>query len=114
MAALPDGSVAVIAPDSMVDEMSEALTSAGIDHGRAGVSGLERQVTVVPVSVAKGLELDSVVVVEPASIVDEGHLGLRSLYVALTRSTRRLAVVHSAPLPEPLAVGFSALSAQVG
>jgi DNA helicase IV len=114
LAALPDGSVAVIAPDSMVDEMSEALTSAGIDHGRAGVSGLERQVTVVPVSVAKGLELDSVVVVEPASIVDEGHLGLRSLYVALTRSTRRLAVVHSAPLPEPLAVGFSALSAQVG
>lgn len=114
LAALPDGSVAVIAPDSIVDEMSEALTSAGIDHGRAGVSGLERQVTVVPVSVAKGLELDSVVVVEPASIVDEGHLGLRSLYVALTRSTRRLAVVHSAPLPEPLAVGFSALSAQVG
>ena len=114
LAALPDGSVAVIAPDWMVDEMSEALTSAGIDHGRAGVSGLERQVTVVPVSVAKGLELDSVVVVEPASIVDEGHLGLRSLYVALTRSTRRLAVVHSAPLPEPLAVGFSALSAQVG
>jgi len=114
LAALPDGSVAVIAPDSMVDEMSEAVTSAGIDHGRAGVSGLERQVTVVPVSVAKGLELDSVVVVEPASIVDEGHLGLRSLYVALTRSTRRLAVVHSAPLPEPLAVGFSALSAQVG
>jgi len=114
LAALPDGAVAVIAPDSMVDEMSEALTSAGIDHGRAGVSGLERQVTVVPVSVAKGLELDSVVVVEPASIVDEGHLGLRSLYVALTRSTRRLAVVHSAPLPEPLAVGFSALSAQVG
>ncbi len=114
LAALPDGSVAVIAPDPMVDEMSEALTSAGIDHGRAGVSGLERQVTVVPVSVAKGLELDSVVVVEPASIVDEGHLGLRSLYVALTRSTRRLAVVHSAPLPEPLAVGFSALSAQVG
>ena len=114
LAALPDGSVAVIAPDSMVDEMSEALTSAGIDHGRAGVSGLERQVTVVPVSVAKGLELDSVVVVEPASIVDEGHLGLRSLYVALTRSTRRLAVVHSAPLPEPLAVGFSVLSAQVG
>jgi len=114
LAALPDSSVAVIAPDSMVDEMSEALTSAGIDHGRAGVSGLERQVTVVPVSVAKGLELDSVVVVEPASIVDEGHLGLRSLYVALTRSTRRLAVVHSAPLPEPLAVGFSALSAQVG
>jgi DNA helicase IV len=114
LAALPDGSVAVIAPNSMVDEMSEALTSAGIDHGRAGVSGLERQVTVVPVSVAKGLELDSVVVVEPASIVDEGHLGLRSLYVALTRSTRRLAVVHSAPLPEPLAVGFSALSAQVG
>jgi DNA helicase IV len=40
--------------------------------------------------------------VEPAAIVAEAPQGLRSLYVALTRATRRLAVVHAAPLPDPL------------
>jgi DNA helicase IV len=55
---------------------------------------------------AKGLEFDHVVVVEPARIVDEGAggQGLRELYVALTRPTKTLVVVHSRPLPEPLAV----------
>ena len=55
--------------------------------------------TVVPVSVVKGLELDGVVVVEPSKIVAEEQQGLRALYVALTRSTRRLTIVHSAELP---------------
>jgi len=53
----------------------------------------------VPVSVVKGLELDCVVVVEPAAIVRGEVQGLRALYVALTRSTRRLTVVHAEPLP---------------
>jgi DNA helicase IV len=75
------------------------LASAGIQHGRATRTGLEQGVTVVPVSVVKGLELDGVVVVEPASVVEEEQQGLRALYVALTRSTRRLTIVHSAPLP---------------
>jgi DNA helicase IV len=45
---------------------------------------------------AKGLEFDHVVVVEPAAIVDEGgDSGLRELYVALTRPTKTLVVVHS-------------------
>ena len=56
-------------------------------------------ITVVPVSVVKGLELDGVVVVEPADIVSGEAQGLRALYVALTRSTKRLTVVHSLPLP---------------
>ncbi len=51
-------------------------------------TGLEGAVTVVPVSVVKGLELDGVVVVEPARIVAEEAQGLRALYVALTRSTK--------------------------
>ena len=46
-------------------------TAAGIEHGRATRTGLEQGVTVVPVSVVKGLELDGVVVVEPAAIVAE-------------------------------------------
>jgi DNA helicase IV len=54
---------------------------------------------------AKGLEFDHVVVVEPSHIVDEaaGGQGLRELYVALTRPTKTLVVVHSSPLPESLA-----------
>ena len=66
---LPVGSVAVVAPDDLVDEISAALDAAGIEHGRATRTGLDESVTVVPVSVVKGLELDGVVVVEPARIV---------------------------------------------
>ena len=52
----------------------------------------------VPVGLVKGLELDATVVVEPAAIVDEEAQGLRALYVALTRATKRLAIVHARPL----------------
>src|SRR5207302_2358680 len=51
---------------------------------------------------AKALEFDHVVVVEPAAIADDGDRGLRELYVALTRPTKTLVVVHARPLPEPL------------
>ena len=57
---------------------------------------------------AKGLEFDVVVVVEPAAIVAESEHGLRSLYVALTRCTSRLALVHARPLPEVLGLGGTA------
>ena len=50
----------------------------------------------VPVGLVKGLELDATVVVEPARIVDEEAQGVRALYVALTRATKRLTVVHEA------------------
>jgi DNA helicase IV len=50
----------------------------------------------------KGLELDGVVVVEPTQIVSDVEQGMRSLYVAVTRSTQRLTVVHALDLPEPL------------
>jgi DNA helicase IV len=99
---LPTGSVAVVAPDDRCDEISEALTAAGIDHGRAAATGLDQSLTVVPVSMIKGLELDGVVVVEPTEIVGADEHGLRALYVALTRSTQRLSVVHHDDLPQPL------------
>ncbi len=102
LAELPTGSLALVVPDALAADADEALNRAGIEYGRAAASGLDLSVTVVPVSVVKGLELDGVVVVEPARIVaDEPH-GLRSLYVALTRATQRLVVVHAAPLPAPL------------
>jgi DNA helicase IV len=86
----------------MIPDLSEHLTAAGINHGTATATGLDKGVTLVPVSVIKGLELDGVVVVEPARIVSDTEHGMRSLYVALTRPTQRLTVVHAAELPPPL------------
>ncbi len=51
---------------------------------------------------AKGLEFDSVILVEPADILAESTRGRNDLYVALTRATQRVGIVHSAPLPDVL------------
>jgi DNA helicase IV len=59
-------------------------------------------VVVLPVSAAKGLEFDVVVLVEPAELIAESPRGLNDLYVALTRATQRLTVVHAEPLPAVL------------
>ncbi len=96
------GNVAVIVPDAMAEATSTAFEQAGLEHGRAATSALDSGVTVVPVSVIKGLELDGALVVEPADIVDSETQGMRALYVALTRSTQRLTVVHHRPLPAPM------------
>jgi len=100
--AVGSGNVAVVVSGSLVDRVDAALSDAGIDHGRATRQGLDRQVTVVPTALVKGLELDSVIVVEPAAILREEVRGPQSLYVALTRSTKRLSIVHAEPLPELL------------
>lgn len=102
VAELSGGNVAIVCPDSMSETISTALDKAQIAHGRAGVSGIEAGLTVVPVSVVKGLELDGVIVVEPAKIVAAQTHGLRALYVALTRSTKQLSVIHSEPLPKEM------------
>ncbi len=99
---LAGGTVAAVVPDSLSEVFSEALDHAGVVHGRVGATGLDTAITVVPISLVKGLELDGVVVVEPALIVAEEPYGMRALYVALTRSTQRLTVVSGEPLPEPL------------
>jgi DNA helicase IV len=96
---LTSRNVAVVVPDALVNTISAALDAAGIEHGRATRTGLDDPVTVVPVSVVKGLELDGVVVVEPARIVSAADEGLRALYVALTRPTQRLTIVHAEELP---------------
>ncbi|MFM7068327.1 MAG: hypothetical protein ACKOYM_02600 [Actinomycetes bacterium] len=96
------GNVAIVAPGALVDRVDEVLTAAGVEHGRATRQGLDSQVVVVPVTLVKGLELDSVIVVEPARILSDESRGAQSLYVALTRSTKRLSVVHTGPLPAML------------
>ena len=100
--AVDPGSVAVIVPDSLVGAVAEAFEAQGIEFGRAARNGLNSQITLVPVSLVKGLELDASVVVEPAAILEEEVQGARSLYVALTRATKRLVLVHERPLPDVL------------
>jgi DNA helicase IV len=57
---------------------------------------------VVPVTLAKGLEFDHVIVVEPGQIAAAEARGLHRLYVALTRAVSRLTVLHGEPLPPEL------------
>ncbi|MEH0577023.1 AAA family ATPase [Streptomyces sp. B21-108] len=91
--------VAVIVPDDSgwLDEINRHLDqTAGLtEEHRATVS-------VLAAAHAKGMEYDHVLVVEPATIADRGPAGLRQLYVALTRSTQSLTVLHTSPLPDAL------------
>ncbi len=96
------GNLAVIVAGSQVVEVEAALAAAGIVFGRPTRRGLDEQVAVVPVGLVKGLEVDAAVVVEPARIIREQDQGVRALYVALTRATKRVAVVHAEPLPDLL------------
>jgi len=98
--AIGAGNIAVIATDSMVAELSAALTEAGIRHGLSYQGALEREVSIIAVSMVKGLEIDSAIVVEPARILAEEPQPLRSLYVAVTRATRRLSLIHTGDLPD--------------
>ncbi|MGI8627160.1 MAG: HelD family protein [Geodermatophilaceae bacterium] len=118
------GSVGVIVSDADAAVLALALSAAGIPvvrlsdadpgpsatggSGRASsepsaaVDGGEVRVTVLPATLAKGLEYDHVVLVEPAAIVAAEQRGLHRLYVALTRAVTSLTVVHAEPLPRQL------------
>jgi DNA helicase IV len=95
------GSAAVIASDEQVPALHRMLAAAGIDHQVLDGANADERLTLVPVSLAKGLEFDDVIVVEPARIAAQPR-GLHRLYVALTRAVSRLTVLHAEPLPEPL------------
>lgn len=121
------GNVAVLVPPALLAEVSEAVTAAlrAGANGQAGHGGpdldgaapagaspgssadpdgpdLDEQVVVLTVSQAKGLEFDSVLIADPAQILGESPRGLSDLYVAMTRATQRLGVVHPGPVPEVL------------
>jgi len=97
------GSAAVIAADQQVAGLSAMLARAGIGHETLDGAGTGSRLTLVPVTLAKGLEFDHVIVAEPAQIAAAHSRGLHHLYVALTRAVSRLTVLHSEPLPGPLA-----------
>jgi DNA helicase IV len=98
------GSVAVICADAQVAEIRAALRAAGLEFAVLGSESPrgESRLTVVPVTLAKGLEFDSVVLAEPSRIAAGEAHGLRRLYVALTRAVSRLTVLHAEPLPREL------------
>src|SRR5690349_5983018 len=96
------GSAAVIAADGQVSALARGLSRAGVTHRVLGGEGPDARLTLVPVSLAKGLEFDHVIVAEPAVIAAGHSRGLHQLYVALTRAVSRLTVLHSQPLPAPL------------
>ena len=102
LAALGEGKVAVICPAAMVDGLRAALPDVADVADGSGV--LDAAVALLTVRQAKGLEFDAVIVVEPSAIVAEGAgaAGRRALYVAMTRTTRRLHLVHADPLPPEL------------
>ena len=100
-----EGSIGVIVPDARAAQILGALRAAGIAAERLDDED-DPRVAVVPASSAKGLEFDSVVLVEPAQIVAAEPTrpgGLRRLYVTLTRAVSRLTIVHDGALPEELA-----------
>ncbi|MGW3263978.1 ATP-dependent DNA helicase [Streptomyces sp. NPDC001056] len=92
-------SVAVVVPDDSdwLDVISRRIAEDGDIGERNG-----KAVSVLAAAQVKGMEYDHVVVVEPATIADRGPAGQRQLYIALTRSTQSLTVLHTAPLPEAL------------
>ncbi|MEU4259966.1 ATP-binding domain-containing protein [Streptomyces fradiae] len=102
-----EGSVGLIAADPRVPALEEALRAAGVPFLSPGEETTpDVRLTLVPASLAKGLEYDYVVLDEPSAVVaaePDDRTGLRRLYVALTRAVSGLKVVHAAPLPEQLA-----------
>ncbi|MFD6026924.1 HelD family protein [Streptomyces griseoluteus] len=104
-----EGSTGLIAADARVPALAEALTAAGIGFLAPGEETTEEtRLTLVPASLAKGLEYDYVVLDEPLAVVDgepDERTGLRRLYVALTRAVSGLIVAHTGPLPEQLTGG---------
>ncbi|WSF37211.1 AAA family ATPase [Streptomyces sp. NBC_01351] len=102
-----EGSIGLIAADARIPALAEALRAADLPYLAPGEeTTAESRLTLVPASLAKGLEYDYVVLDEPAAIVDgepDERTGLRRLYVCLTRAVSGLTVLHAAALPTALA-----------
>jgi DNA helicase IV len=102
-----EGSIGLIAADPRVPALAAALDAAGLPYLSPGEeTSATARLTLVPASLAKGLEYDYVVMDDPAAIVaaePDERTGLRRLYVCLTRAVSGLTVLHSAPLPAALA-----------
>ncbi|WP_164700289.1 AAA family ATPase [Modestobacter sp. KNN46-3] len=90
---------AVVVADAAFADVLAQIRQGLPDAGDGSVEDFSQQLTVIPVSLVKGLEFDSVVLLEPSAIVASGTDGLRHLYVAMTRCTQVLRLVDGADLP---------------
>jgi len=97
-----EGRVGVLVPEGRQADLGRALVEAVPGAAVGEQPDLLNQVVLMTVRQAKGLEFDSVIVVEPDQIIAESPRGLSDLYVAVTRATRRLGVLHTADLPKVL------------
>ncbi len=102
IADVADGRVGVIVPEGREGELGHELMTAVPEAAVGEQPDLLNKVVMLTVRQAKGLEFDAVVVVQPDEIVAESPRGLSDLYVAVTRATRRLGVLHTADLPKVL------------
>ncbi|MGY1741294.1 MULTISPECIES: HelD family protein [unclassified Blastococcus] len=103
LAAAP-GSIGVVCADAAVADVVAGLRDAGLPAEALTDDGAAAgRPAVVPAGLAKGLEFDAVVVVDPAAIAAAEPRGLHRLYVVLTRAVSRLVVLHRGDLPEALA-----------
>lgn len=89
------GLIGVITADPA--RLEHVVTEQAAEQSEAHKAGVE--VVLVDTAAAKGLEFDEVILVEPADIVESSPQGLNDLYVAMTRATQGLTVVHARPLP---------------
>ena len=101
-AEVADGRPEVLVPDARVGELGPVLTAAVPEAAVGEQPDLRNRVVMMTVRQAKGLEFDAVLVVQPDEILAESPRGLSDLYVAVTRATRRLGVLHTADLPKVL------------
>jgi len=103
LASLDEGRLAVIVPDARLGELGEAVAAAVPEVSYGADPDLESRLVVLGVRQAKGLEFDSVLIADPVAILTANPRGRNDLYVAMTRSTQRLGVIHPGPLPEAIA-----------
>ncbi|RJO78479.1 DUF2075 domain-containing protein [Nocardia panacis] len=92
-----------VTADDMPSAIEQFVREEAEHVGTSVVIGPEGVPGAVPPAQTKGLEYDAVLVVEPERILAEGPRGAAELYVALTRATQRLGVLHREPLPRALA-----------
>lgn len=100
---MSDGRLAVIVPATRLGELGQAIRGAVPNAAVGEDPELTTPVVVLSVAQAKGLEFDSVLVADPDRILADSTRGGGDLYVALTRATQRLGVVHSGEPPSVLA-----------
>ncbi|KIZ13634.1 HelD family protein [Streptomyces natalensis] len=107
-----EGSIGLIAAEARIPALRSALEAAGTACLAPGEeTSAESRLTLVPATLAKGLEYDYVVLDEPAAIIDgepDERTGLRRLYVCLTRPVSGLTVIHATDLPELLGAASAA------